>query len=140
MWFQFAPGEDAVSIERQMFKSEYKNKQGEAFFRAPNHFAEKLAREAGCKLLGSPPDGAPENLPDFPILREQIDSTDARVLVLQSELSSERASTSALRAELAAVLHERDALLLQVHELSEELNEIKERHEDEGIEVQAKRK
>jgi len=115
-----------------MFTSEWKNEEGVHFFRAPNHFSTKLTKEGGCKLLIKPPPGVPKDLPDLPMMREpQVDGTDEKVLSLQASLSDERSTSSSLRAELAARLHENDALKLQVHELTEKINELEEKISDE---------
>lgn len=134
MWFQFAKGEDALSVDRQLFKTEYKNGNGESFFRAPAHFRDKLVIEGGCKALTLPPAGAPDNLPELSIPDPQIAANNEAILAMKAELSSEKTVSSALRAELSAVLHERDGLKLQVHELTESMNELKARMEDEGVE------
>ncbi len=131
MWFQFPTGQDAISVERQMFTSEWKNEEGVHFFRAPGHFSGKLTKEGGCKLLIAPPLGVPKDLPDMPAIQmPQADGADEKLLSLQASLSDERSTSSSLRAELAAKLHENDSLKLQVHELSERINELEEKISD----------
>jgi len=134
MWFQFPENEEIISVERQTFITEYTNNNGDRFFRAPDHFREKLVRDGGCKALIIPPEGVPDNLPPlaFP---ETAPGADDKVLMIQQELSNERSTSTALRAELGAALHERDQLRFQVHELTEELNDLKEKMEDQGLEI-----
>lgn len=133
MWFQFPPNENTISIDQMVFQTEWTNKNGDNFFRAPNHFTGKLVQEGGCKALVVPPSGAPKNLPEvtFPDPPQDF-SRD--MITLKDQLSKEKSASSALRAELGATLHERDSLKLQVHELNEKVIELEARIEDEGLE------
>jgi hypothetical protein len=133
MWFQFAKGENLISIERQVFVSEWVDKEGNSFFRAPDHFASKLGRDGGCKVLVHPPYGVPDDLPD-PNFQEQPQDNVDKSLALKQELSEEKSANSALRANWSAVAHENDQLKLQIHELTEKINELEARIDDEGIE------
>lgn len=130
MWFQFPIGQDAISVERQMFTSEWTSEEGTHFFRAPGHFTERLVREGGCVPFLKPPVGIPDDLPDITFIEPQKDGSGNRVQILESLLSDEKSTSSSLRAELAAKLHENDALKLQVHELSEKINELEEKVSD----------
>lgn len=131
MWFQFAQNESSLSIDRMVFRAEYSTKDGD-FFRAPDHFKTKLTSEGGCKALVQPPLGAPDNLPEMAI-PEQPRDYGGEVLALRGELSQEKSTSSALRAELGATLHERDQLKLQVHELTEKILELETKIQDEGL-------
>lgn len=133
MWFQFASGEEILSIERQIFIPEYSAPAGN-FFRAPDHFKDKLVREGGCKALGAPPEGVPDNLPDVKFYEPKLDTTSSAILDLKQALSDERSNSSAMRAEMAAALHERDMALLKIHEMAEEIISLKSKLEDAGVE------
>ena len=131
MWFQFPQDQHIISVERQVFVPEYTDDGGREYFRAPNHFKDKLVAHGECVALGGRPVGVPDDLPDFTI--PNVVQED-QLLAMKQELSDERSTSSALRAELAASLHERDTLALQVHELTEEVEALKSRMADEGIE------
>lgn len=128
MWFQFAPNEDSISVDRMAFVAEWSSKEGN-FFRAPAHFKDKLVLEGGCKALGGAPEGVPDTLPDL-VFAEKPQDNASDLLALKQQLSMEKSATSALRAELGATLHERDQLKLQVHELSEKILELETKIED----------
>lgn len=132
MWFKFAPNEGSISIERMMFATEWTNAEGENFFRAPEHFREKLVKEGGCQVITGNPPGVPNNLPEITFQENQKDSSD-EMLAIKQELSMEKSASSSLRAELGSTMHERDQLKLQVHELTEKVLELETKIEDEGL-------
>ncbi len=140
MWFAFPHGLDAVSVEQQVFVAEWTNETGDNFFRAPKHFSSRLEREAGCRPLALPPAGVPANLPDVIFAEPKIDGTNEQIASLKALLSDEKSTSSALRAQLGAVMHENDRLKLQVHELTEENLELKDQADDEGTDEPVKKK
>lgn len=132
MWFAFAPGVERVSIERQEFAPEAKDKDGRDCFRAPAHFASKILMLKGFTALTSPPENGPDDLPLADPLRDgaihdlsgKITTLEGRVTDLVSDLASKDAA-------LKAMIGERDMLFIRLQQAAEKIVELSEDKDNE---------
>lgn len=117
-WFRFPPNVSSISVERQDFKPEFTNDNGDKFFRAPAHFAPAiLDMSLGFSQIVPGPDW-PDDLPPEEI-SNAVDNLSATVSNLQSENLN-------LRAMLNETVRERDQLKIQNEDFIKQINELRE--------------
>ena len=129
-------GFERVSIERQEFASEAKDKDGRDCFRAPAHFASKILMLKGFAALTSPPENGPDDLPLADPLRDgaihdlsgKITTLEGRVTDLVSDLASKDAA-------FKAMIIERDGLIVQIQKLNARIIELTEEEPDEQTDL-----
>lgn len=130
-WFRFPEGTDVVSIERQNFITEARDINGRGYFRAPDHFAGIIKSLPGFSIT-DPPEGT--DLPDLPKsdpLRDSTISEQARKIeALELSVQNLQTDNSAMSANLASTLAERDDLKLKLHEMTMERDELQEKIEE----------
>jgi hypothetical protein len=103
VWFRFPKGSDRVTVECQPFVVEALDDEGNAYFRAPDHFSTRILAISGFALVEKPPEGAPPDLPRADPLRdgaisELTKSTEALKAQVQHLTSDLAAANAALRA------------------------------------------
>lgn len=130
MWFRFAKGHEAISIEQQEFRAEAKDAEGYSYFRAPNHFAPKILALAGYAVVDPPDADGPDND------QERTDK-DTAITQLSQELEAAKEDARTLRenansasAEFIALRNERDVLAQQVADLTRKVSELSVGTED----------
>jgi len=123
MWFRFPEGIDQISVEQQQFHPEHKDKDGNLYFRAPDHFAPTILNLQGFSRVEQP-EGAPDDLPhEDPQAKTALDNMASEVSALQDEVVR-------LRAENNDLIKERDALQAANDSLQKELDAADKKVED----------
>jgi septal ring factor EnvC (AmiA/AmiB activator) len=141
MWFAFPPGVECISVERQEFITEGKDKLGRDCFRAPDHFAPRILAIPGfvpaSELVGDVPSDLTPTSPDMEKaiqqLAEQRDADGVRIQGLTEDLAS-------LSAKLEAMTNERDEAHKQIEILHEQIENLQQELEDAGEPATAAKK
>lgn len=116
MWFKFPPETYQINVEQQNFVVEAEDKDGNRYFRAPDHFAPTILSLPGFSKADRP-EGGPEDLPKVdPQRADEVES-------LAAELQSARDENQLLRQQLGEARRERDATQTRHDELSAKLKE-----------------
>jgi len=132
MWFKFPKGCDSISVDRQVFKTEYENESGK-FFRAPDHFAPKiLSIGMGFEIVAQP-EGAMEDLPKQDPAR---DNTIGQMAIeaegLKAELQGVREDLQASNAKIIALVADKEKLSVQLQDALHKINMLEEQIEELG--------
>lgn len=131
-WIKCPPGVGAITVERQHFSTEATDEEGRAYFRVPDHFCPSVMSTGLGFAISDPPAGT--DLPDLPQADPLRDGAIAeglqKVQALEAQVTDQNMELGALRARLAETLHERDALKLEVHELTQRVTELEEEAEE----------
>lgn len=132
MWFKFPKGCDAVSVERQSFRSEATDAEGRGYFRAPPHFAARiLAMNLGFVADVSPPEGSPADFPKEDPLRDgAIAELTKANEALRLEIAALRSDLEAERAKSRAIATERNDFADKISKLNATIEGLQEQLED----------
>lgn len=130
MWFRLPEGCGGITVERQEFSPEFRDDDGNAYFRAPDHFAPRILEMKGFAVVETPP-GAPDDLPKADPLRDgaiseltrTVAARDIEIQNLRSDLGSASARIIALTNEKADLQRKLDASEQLVEGLREELED-----------------
>lgn len=130
MWFQMPVGCGGITVERQQFEPEFTDEDGRRYFRAPDHFANRILDIKGFVSVSQPP-GAPEDL------AKEDPKRDQTIAELASMRSAQDATIQDLRTDLqvavstiAALKNENGDLKRQVEELTAKVGDLEEELED----------
>lgn len=130
MWFRFPKGAEAVTVERQQFNVEYKDKDG-SYFRAPSHFTTQILRHTGFVAVGEMPPGAPEDLPmSNPATDTTINELTQTVEAQKAQLASLQTDINSAQAENTALKNSNVELNKQIDEMEDEIETLKEQLAD----------
>ena len=131
MWFSFPPGCDVISVECQTFRVELTDETGVNYFRAPDHFANKILSSGGFKLIQHPPSGAPADLPQADPLRDgTIVELTKMVQALERELKTLREDHNSALAKANSLAGDKATLEGQLAKANAAVEELKEQLED----------
>jgi hypothetical protein len=142
MWLQMPKGCEAVNIERQDFRTEYKDTEGFSYFRVPDHFAPKiLGMGMGFKALTEAPAGATlDDLPKADPLRDgAIAELTGTVSAMQVNLQNMQTDLGVANAKAVAAAQTIANLEQQLLVKSQRITELEEAIEDKGLDLPAKK-
>ena len=130
MWFKFPEGATSISVEQQSFSTEATGPNGEAYFRAPDHFATRILAIPGFAKAAQP-EGAPEDLPQADPLRdgaiaELTDTVEAQkheIQDLRSDLNAATGKLVALNNDKVELQRKLDEALGKIEDLQEQLED-----------------
>jgi hypothetical protein len=130
MWFRFPKGTQGITVEKHYYTVEARNEEGFEFFRAPAHYAPTILAINGFEL-GTPPDGAPADLPlPDPARDNALIETTRTNEALKIEITAVREDLNAALAKVTALANEKAELTAKVAKLEDQVAELTEQIED----------
>jgi len=129
MWFKFPEGTTQISIEQQIFTAESEDKDGNAYFRAPDHFAPIILGLGGFTraMEDQLPKGAPPDLPKAdPERAAAIDVLSADHAALKEQYQLQVDQNAAMHKELQDALTALDGAQKEIARLQAALDKVEE--------------
>jgi len=115
MWFRYPPGIDNINVQEQTFGVDYKDRDGNQFFRAPESLSKSILVIPGFAVVTRPADAPADLTDDTP-----EDKADP-LAQLSSQVETIRTENEALKKGVSELTAERDALKAQVEALGRQL-------------------
>jgi len=137
MWFQFPPGAESITVQRQNFGVEIKDAQGIGYFRAPSHFAPTILAIPGFGLARDLPDDAPVDNTGTGKEEKAMSSLAASLEAKDMEIQGLREDLNAAMAENASLKEKNAQLLADNDKLQDLMDNIEQQLEDKGQAVPA---
>jgi len=129
MWFKFPEGTTQISIEQQIFTAESEDKDGNAYFRAPDHFAPIILGLGGFTRATEDqlPKDAPADLPKSdPERAAAIDVLSADHAALRDRYNLQVEQNQTMHKELQDALTALDGAQKEVARLQAALDKVEE--------------
>lgn len=135
MWFQFPPGAESITVQRQNFGVEITDDKGIGYFRAPSHFAPVILAIPGFGLARDLPADAPADNTGTGTQEKAVSSLAASLEAKDMEIQGLRADLNAAMAETAALRDKNVQLLAENDKLQDLMDSVEQYLDDKGVEV-----
>lgn len=131
MWFKFPKGAERISVEQQEYGIEAQDEDGNAYFRAPDHFAPRILAIVGFAIADAIPAGAPADLPKADPLRDGaiVELTKSNE-ALKLEVRQLREDFIVSRSRISSLEKEKNDLAAKLHAAQVSLSNLQDEIED----------